>query len=68
MLETIKDDKVATTREAHFYARMVAAIDFLNDVDADLWRQHVMRQHGAGWPWHQPGNQEVREDDSREDR
>lgn len=57
----VKNDAVATQQEAYFYARVAAAIDFVNDVDTKLWREHVMRQHSHGFPWRKDINEEAPE-------
>lgn len=47
----VKTDTVATQQEAYFYARVAAAVDFVNEIDKDLWRNHVQEQHAHGFPW-----------------
>ena len=56
-----KTDTAATQQEAYFYARVAAAVDFVNETDKDLWRKHVMQQHSHGFPWRKDINEEAPE-------
>lgn len=53
-----KTDTVATRQEAYFYARVAAAVDFVNSADKNLWRKHVQQQHESLFPWRKDINEE----------